>query len=178
MSPANPITTFPALPSPMPFMPQFGDFKQFDKSLKENMEKAMVEMVKNPEHDFHKNIKQLVLQICDEDFTKKMKRKFSDKHHEEEPSEEENEHFKMKALFCHINSAHKKIREGKPVFEIEQETKKSHEFTPEEERVYCALLKSDGPVAMAHMLDMKLEDFIKRMNSIGEKLSHEEEEED
>lgn len=193
------VNPFSNLPSPMPFMPtpNFPDMQTVEKTLKEQMEAAITEMVKNPEHDFHKKIKELVLHISeDEHFIDQLKHKFLtkeeykkhkrelEKRHEiididDDEEEEEKEENYLCQLFHCINYQHERIRKGKSVFEIEEEIKEKHkDLTPEEHKVLYALLKSDGPVTLAHAIGMDVEEFIEYMTSLGEKLhtKHEEHE--
>lgn len=187
------INPFPALPSPMPFMPtpQFPDMQTVEKTLKEQMEKAITEMVKNPEHDFHRKVKEMILNISeDEKFVDKLKRKFLtkeeykkhkkelekkyevidiDEDDEEDEEDEEKDH--LCKLFCCINYHHLKIREGKSIFDVEKEILDKHkDLSNEEHKVLYALLKSDGPVALSHAVGMELDDFIETMKSLGKKL--------
>ena len=182
------INPFPQLPSPMPFMPvpQFNapNPMEMDKMLKDNMEKAMCEMVKNPDHDFHKNIREVILNVVDsEPFVDKLKSKFT-KNHEyntESYSEEEHHHkhsMPMKALFEHINHHHKEIRNGRTVSDIMEEDRKKHSLTEDEERVYSILLKTDSAVEMAHTLGMDYDDFICHLECLGKKIEKENEEEE
>ena len=178
------INPFPQLPSPMPFMPvpQFAPPNplEMDKMLKDNMEKAMCEMVKNPDHDFHKNIREVILNVIDSDsFVDKLKSKFTS--NQETRSEEEPHHkhsLPMKALFEHINHHHKEIRDGKTVSEIMEEDKKKHNLTEEEERVYSILLKTDSAVEMAHTLGMDYDVFVEHLECLGKKIEKENEEEE
>lgn len=180
------INPFPQLPSPMPFMPvpQFNapNPLEMDKMLKDNMEKAMCEMVKNPDHDFHKNIREVILNVVDSDsFVDKLKSKFTSNNSEESHSEEEHHHkhsMPMKALFEHINNHHKEIRDGKTVSEIMEEDKTKHHLTEDEERVYSILLKTDSAVEMAHTLGMDYDKFIEHLECLGKKIEKENEEEE
>lgn len=192
------MNPFSSLPSPMPFMPtpQFPDIQTIEKTLKEQMEAAIVEMVKNPEHDFHKKIKELILHISEDDkFVDKLRHKFitrnefkkhmrdteDEEYEDEEEDEEEREEDYLCQLFHCVNYHHKRIREGKSVFEIEEEiTKKHKDITPEESKVLYALLKSDGPVSLAHAIGMEVEDFICHMKELGRKMHtvHEEKHEE
>lgn len=155
---------------------------EMDKILRENMEKAMCEMVKNPEHDFHKNIREVILNVVDSDsFVDKLKSKFTSNNSEESHSEEEHHHkhsMPMKALFEHINHHHKEIRDGRTVSDIMEEDKKKHHLTEDEERVYSILLKTDSAVEMAHTLGMDYDDFICHLECLGKKIEKEEEEEE
>ena len=178
------INPFPQLPSPMPFMPvpQFTPPNpvEMDKMLKDNMEKAMCEMVKNPDHDFHKNIREVILNVVDsEPFVDKLKSRFISNHEEKE---EYHHHYKhsspMKALFEHINHHHKEIRDGRTVSEIMEEDKKKHNLTEDEERVYSILLKTDSAVEMAHTLGMSYDTFIEHLECLGKKIEKENEEEE
>lgn len=176
------INPFPQLPSPMPFMPvpQFNapNPLEMDKMLKDNMERAMCEMVKNPDHDFHKNIREVILNVVDSaSFVDKLKNKFILEHSE---GEEGHHHHSMpmKALFNHINNHHKEIRNGRTVSEIMEEDKKKHSLTEDEERVYSILLKTDSAVEMAHTLGMDLDDFICHLECIGKKIEKEDAEEE
>ena len=193
----QPVTPFPNLPSPMPFIPapNFPDMQTVEKTLREQMEAAIVEMVKNPEHDFHKKIKELILDISEDDkFVDKLKHKFltkeeykkhkrelehsndSDDEDEEEEYEEKEEYYLCKLFHC-VNYHHERIREGKSVFEIEEEiTNKHKDITPEESKVLYALLKSDGPVSLSHAIGMEVEDFIGHMKELGRKMNTEHEE--
>ena len=184
------MNTYPSLPSPMPFMPtpNFPDMQTIEKTLKEQMEAAIVEMVKNPEHDFHKKVKELILDISeDEKFVDKLRHKFitkdefrkhkrETKDDEYEDEDEEREEDYLCQLFHCVNYHHKRIREGKSVFEIEEEiTKKHKDITPEESKVLYALLKSDGPVSLSHAIGMEVEDFICHMKELGRKMHTEHE---
>lgn len=167
----------------MPFMPvpQFNapNPLEMDKMLKDNMEKAMCEMVKNPDHDFHKNIREVILNVIDSDsFVDKLKSKFTSNTEESHSEETHHKHsMPMKALFEHINHHHKEIRDGKTVSEIMEEDKKKHDLTEDEERVYSILLKTDSAVEMAHTIGMDYDDFICHLECLGKKIEKEEEEE-
>lgn len=140
----------------------------------------MCEMVKNPDHDFHKNIREVILNVVDsEPFVDKLKHKFS-KNEESDYSEETHHHHSMpmKALFEHINHHHKEIRDGKTVSEIMEEDKKKHHLTEDEERVYSILLKTDSAVEMAHTLGMDYDKFIEHLETLGKKIEKENEEEE
>lgn len=182
------INPFPSLPSPMPFVPtpQFPDMQTIEKTLKEQMEAAITEMVKNPEHDFHRKIKEMIINISeDEKFVDKLKRRFltkdeykKHKKEVEEDDEEEDEIDKEKDYLCKlfncINYHHIKIREGESIFDIEKKIEEKHkDLTKEEHKVLYALLKGDGPVTLAHAIGMDVNEFIEHMKSLGEKLHRE-----
>lgn len=187
MAQSNPINPYTSLPSPMPFapMPNFPDMQTVEKTLKTQMEAAITDMVKDPEHDFHKKVKELVLNICDDEkFVNKLKRRFLTKdeykkHNKKEleiidvddEEEEEKEENELCKLFTCINYHHLKIREGKSVFDIEKEiTEKHKDLTPNEAKVLYALLKSDGPVSLSHAIGMELDEFIENMRSLSRKI--------
>ena len=184
MAQTPPINPFPQLPSPMPFLPvpQFNapNPLEMDKMLKDNMEHAMCEMVKNPDHDFHKNIREVILNVIDSDsFVDKLKSKFTSS--TTEPTSEETSHkhsMPMKALFEHINNHHKEIRNGRTVSDIMEEDKKKHSLTEDEERVYSILLKTDSAVEMAHTIGMDYDTFLKHLECLGKKIEKEDEEEE
>lgn len=181
------INPFPGLPSPMPWMPtpNMPDMQTVEKTLKEQMEAAITDMVKNPEHDFHKKVKEMIIKISeDEDFVDKLKHKFItkdeykkyrkeheiDDEDEEEEEEEKEENYLCKLFNC-INYHHERIKKGKSVFEIEEEIKEKHkDLTKDEAKVLYALLKSDGPVTLAPAIGMDTNEFIEHMESLGEKM--------
>lgn len=196
------INPFPNLPSPMPFVPapNFPDMQTVERTLKEQMEAAITSMVSDPEHDFHKKVKELVIKLSDDEkFVDKLKHKFLTKeeykkhkrelerrhqsvevYDEEEEEDEERDEDYLCQLFHCVNYHHERIREGKSVFEIEEEiTSKHKDITPEESKVLYALLKSDGPVTLSHAIGMEVEDFICHMKELGRKMhqGHEEEKE-
>lgn len=164
------ITPFPNVP--MPFMP--GPFPQADelqKIIKSSVESTIIDVMNNPSSELGHVIKKHVKESleCDE-LMHKIKHKLDASGHEGHHSKSYLEH-----LFCEIVDYHKHIMGGKPIFDIEHEIADKHkDLSTEETKVLSCLLRSDGPVKLASMIGMEVDDFIETMKHLGKRFQEHE----
>lgn len=164
------ITPFPNVP--MPFMP--GPFPQADelqKIIKSSVESTIIDVMNNPSSELGQVIKKHVKESleCDE-LMHKIKHKLGASGHEGHHSKSHLEH-----LFCEIVDYHKHIMGGKPIFDIEHEIADKHkDLSTEETKVLSCLLRSDGPVKLASMIGMEVDDFIETMKHLGKRFQEHE----
>ena len=162
---ATPITPFPSVP--MPFMP--GPFPQADelqKIVKSSVESTIIDVMNNPSNELGQIIRKHVKDSleCDE-LMHKIKHKLDGvetvTHHDKSYLEH---------LFCEIVDYHKHIMSGKSIFDIEHEIMDKHkDLSSEETKVLSCLLRADGPVRLASMIGMDVDDFIEMMKHLGKR---------
>ena len=164
------ITPFPNVP--MPFMP--GPFPQADelqKIIKSSVESTIIDVMNNPSNELGQVIKKHVKESleCDE-LMHKIKHKLDDVETMVHHGKSYLEH-----LFCEIVDYHKHIMAGKPIFDIEHEIANKHkDLSTEETKVLSCLLRSDGPVKLASMIGMEVDDFIETMKHLGKRFQEHE----
>ena len=164
------ITPFPNVP--MPFMP--GPFPQADelqKIIKSSVESTIIDVMNNPSNELGQVIKKHVKESleCDE-LMHKIKHKLDDVETMVHHGKSYLEH-----LFCEIVDYHKHIMAGKPIFDIEHEIADKHkDLSTEERKVLSCLLRSDGPVRLASMIGMEVDDFIETMKHLGKRFQEHE----
>lgn len=170
--PQTPISPFPGLPSPVPFMPSIPSGPETDRMMKEGISHAFIEVLKDPNEEVRTAIcKSMEKAITSEKFINKVKSKLS-KMIQSETIEEEEESNYVCCLMKKITHLHHEMDEDeKTLKEAEKEFKEYvKEITPEETRVLSVLLRSDGPYAMASMIGMEVDEFMEHLHHLGKKV--------
>ena len=169
------ITPFPNVP--MPFMPgpsmptPFTAPDELQKIIKSSVESTIIDVMNNPSNELGQVIRKHVKESleCDE-LMHKIKHKLDGGEHKGHHGKSYLEH-----LFCEIVDYHKHIMGGKPIFDIEHEiTDKHKDLSSEETKVLSCLLRSDGPVKLASMIGMEVDDFIETMKHLGKRFQEHE----
>lgn len=161
----NHITPFPNV-APMPFMPsptQIND--ELLKTIRGVVESTIIDVMDKPGDKLGEIIKKHVKESME---CKEMMEHLSDKvHHHMRGHHDKSD---LEYLYCEIIEHHKHIAKGKSIFEIEGEIAEEHkDLSPEETRVLSCLLRSDGPVRLAGMINMDVDDFIDTMKHLGKR---------
>lgn len=161
----NQITPFPGVP--MPFVPPvIPQGEELQKLIRNSVETTIIDVMNNPGNELGSIIKKHVKESmeCSETIDSLSKKLHKCEHHHE------HEKGDLETIYCKIIDFHKHIADGKSIFEIETEISDKHkDLTPEESKVFSCLLRSDGPVRLASMMGMSIDDFIETMKKLGKR---------
>lgn len=168
----NHLTPFPSVP-PMPFpMPGVPSNEELTKSMRSAIENTIIDVMNNPNSELGNVIKKHVRESmeCKELMDHLSKKMHNLMHNIEDKDDEKSD---LEVLFCEIVDHHKHIMKGKSIYEIEGEICEKHkDMSPEETKVLSCLLRSDGPVRLASIVGMEIDDFIDTMKHLGKRFKH------
>lgn len=166
------ITPFPSVP-PVPFMPPLPTGEELQKLIRSTVEGTIIDVMNNPGSELGGIIKKHVKESmeCEEMMSKLAKKVHHYNVGDDDEDDDEDEKSELEVLFCTVNDHHTHMHHhGKSLMDIEHEIASHHpDMSAEESRVLSCLLRTDGPVRLASMIGMSVDDFIEHMKHLGKR---------
>ena len=165
------ITPFPSVP-PVPFMPSLPTGEELQKLIRGTVESTIIDVMNNPGSELGGIIKKHVKESMEcEEMMNKLVKKVHHYNVGDDDEDDDKEMSDLEVLFCKVNDHHTHMHHhGKSLMDIEHEIAAHHpDMSAEETRVLSCLLRTDGPVRLASMIGMSVDDFIEHMKHLGKR---------